>query len=96
MNAHRAFIITDLLTLLAAKPLYPIGFVGIGRNPGKFFCLKQLEDKHIKELVEALRIARKEDKFFLLMPTPDVADRMKWDMATPKCSACGKFLNDHT
>jgi hypothetical protein len=97
MTKHSAFIVPDALTLLAVCQKYPHGFVGVGTRPRDLYCCPRVCDNNdvLAKLVFRLNGMTRGMQFFLLLPNPEAACALWYDMEDPKCKACGRPVRDH-
>lgn len=96
--SRSAFIVSDLLTLMAASKQYPKAFVGVGLKPVTFYCMGSLmaDNKAFEMLRADFQRARTGEKFLLLYPDASTVCAARWEQADPVCSGCTKPVRLHT
>lgn len=92
-----AFIVPDLLTLLAVSGDYPNGFVGIGLRPHCFYCLQSVttDDAVFKRVREWVKTARKGEGVILLFRDKADVEAAHYDRALGYCQGCGHRIEEH-
>ena len=94
MDPGESYYVDDLLTVLAICGGSPHVFVSSTPANGVFYCgASVVRDAEVCH--ELQRIGRYRDVRYVVYLSGEAVERKFFDRASPKCSGCGRRIDDH-